>query len=630
MTGGEPDRSPAARPGADRLRARPRAPALRCRPESSATLVPCWSASAPAAVGSRSRRPSSPQSGCARPGIEIALVPITTAGDRDRTRPFGEIGARGVFVKELEEALLAGRIDVAVHSAKDMTSTDTEGLAVGAYLDARGSARRALRRRRSCGPGMRIGTASVRRRRSCSRSSRRCRSSRCAATSTRGCASAASAGSTRSCSPPAASTGSASATRSGTASSRTRCSRRRDRARSRSRCARARRSSSARADDAETRRRVEAERACVAVIGGGCLAPVAAYHDGDDADRARRRRGRQLDRAPQRRRSRPQLAAAADAVRLDLTMRVIVTRPQAQGEPSLARLRGARPRAGRVPADRDRAARRRSDRRRRLRLGRRHEPRTAPRELARAAARRAPAGSPPSGRGRPRRSRRRDPEPSSSRRSRRRRGCSPSSRGRRGASSSPAPRARRRLLVDELGADFVPLYRTSSSTAGAARRRPRRARLRLRPRARLRAARLGAARVSIGPADDGRRAERPASTSSPRPRRTISTASWTQSARRGALHHVPHRLRPAGRLRRHLPRRDEADRARRRRSSTSRTASRRRASSRARSSLANTLPYMPDGVHLAVVDPGVGGARRAARAARRRAGDSSSAPTTAC
>ena len=96
--------------------------------------VLCCSASAPAAVGSRSPRPSSPPSRCARPGIEIALVPITTAGDRDRTRPFGEIGARGVFVKELEEALLEGRIDVAVHSAKDMTSTDTDGLAVGAYL----------------------------------------------------------------------------------------------------------------------------------------------------------------------------------------------------------------------------------------------------------------------------------------------------------------------------------------------------------------------------------------------------------------------------------------------------------------------------------------------------------------
>ena len=50
-----------------------------------------------------------------RQGVEVALVPITTAGDRDRTKPFGQIGARGVFVKELEEALLAGRIDVAVH-----------------------------------------------------------------------------------------------------------------------------------------------------------------------------------------------------------------------------------------------------------------------------------------------------------------------------------------------------------------------------------------------------------------------------------------------------------------------------------------------------------------------------------
>ena len=42
-----------------------------------------------------------------RPGVQIALVPITTTGDRDRTKPFGELGARGVFVKELEEALLA-------------------------------------------------------------------------------------------------------------------------------------------------------------------------------------------------------------------------------------------------------------------------------------------------------------------------------------------------------------------------------------------------------------------------------------------------------------------------------------------------------------------------------------------
>ena len=78
-----------------------------------------------------------------RPGIEIALVPITTAGDRDRTKPFGEIGSRGVFVKELEEALLENRVDVAVHSAKDMTSTASDSLAVGAYLE-RGDPRDAL------------------------------------------------------------------------------------------------------------------------------------------------------------------------------------------------------------------------------------------------------------------------------------------------------------------------------------------------------------------------------------------------------------------------------------------------------------------------------------------------------
>jgi hydroxymethylbilane synthase len=96
------------------------------------------------------------------PGIELTILPITTSGDRDRTRPFGEIGARGVFVKELEEALLERRIDVAVHSAKDLTATDPEGLAIGAFL-RRDDPRDAL-----CGadlirPGMRIGTASVRR-----------------------------------------------------------------------------------------------------------------------------------------------------------------------------------------------------------------------------------------------------------------------------------------------------------------------------------------------------------------------------------------------------------------------------------------------------------------------------------
>ena len=118
-------------------------------------------------VGSRGSRLALTQAELASarlraPGIEIALVPITTAGDRDRTKPFGEIGSRGVFVKELEEALLDHRIDVAVHSAKDMTSTDTEGLRVGAYL-AREDPRDALCGADAIRPGMRVGTASARR-----------------------------------------------------------------------------------------------------------------------------------------------------------------------------------------------------------------------------------------------------------------------------------------------------------------------------------------------------------------------------------------------------------------------------------------------------------------------------------
>ena len=118
-------------------------------------------------VGSRGSRLALTQAERARtslraPGIELVLVPITTAGDRDRSRPFGEIGSRGVFVKELEEALLERRIDVAVHSAKDLTAADPAGLVVGAYL-RREDPRDALCGAAELRPGMRIGTASVRR-----------------------------------------------------------------------------------------------------------------------------------------------------------------------------------------------------------------------------------------------------------------------------------------------------------------------------------------------------------------------------------------------------------------------------------------------------------------------------------
>jgi hydroxymethylbilane synthase len=99
-------------------------------------------------------------------GAAVAIVPLSTAGDRDVRRSFAEIGARGVFATEIEAALLAGRIDVAAHSAKDLTDPEDERLVIAACLE-RGDPRDAW-----CGParswdevpqGARVGTASLRR-----------------------------------------------------------------------------------------------------------------------------------------------------------------------------------------------------------------------------------------------------------------------------------------------------------------------------------------------------------------------------------------------------------------------------------------------------------------------------------
>jgi hydroxymethylbilane synthase len=235
-------------------------------------------------IGSRGSRLALTQAELAasavrRAGHDVALVPITTAGDRDRKSPFGQIGERGVFVKEIEEALLAGRIDVAVHSAKDMTSTDTADLAVGAYL-ARDDPRDALVGAAGVRAGMRIGTASVRRRAQLlalepTLSIEPLRGNidtRLRKMHERGLDAIVLAA----CGldrlgldgeiglrfppelmlPEAAQGALALQVRAGEEAL------------------------VAHADDGETRRRVEPERACVASVGAGCLAPVAAHHDG--------------------------------------------------------------------------------------------------------------------------------------------------------------------------------------------------------------------------------------------------------------------------------------------------------------------------------------------------------------
>jgi hydroxymethylbilane synthase len=236
-------------------------------------------------VGSRGSRLALTQAAlaCDRlrgPGTEIALIPITTAGDRDRTKPFGEIGERGVFVKELEEALLDGRIDVAVHSAKDMTSTDTDGLVVGAY-PVREDPRDALCGVDAIRPEMRIGTASVRRRaqllaleptlsieplrgnidtRLRKRGERGLDAVVLAACGLDRLGLGAEIGhrfDPEELLPEAGQGALALQVRAGE-----------ERIVSE-------------ADDPETRRRVAAERRCVALIGGGCLAPIAAHHDGE-------------------------------------------------------------------------------------------------------------------------------------------------------------------------------------------------------------------------------------------------------------------------------------------------------------------------------------------------------------
>ena len=69
------------------------------------------------------------------PGLSVELVPFVTEGDRTLDAPLPEIGGKGVFTLELEAALLDGRIDLAVHSLKDLPTDDPEGLVLGAITE---------------------------------------------------------------------------------------------------------------------------------------------------------------------------------------------------------------------------------------------------------------------------------------------------------------------------------------------------------------------------------------------------------------------------------------------------------------------------------------------------------------
>ena len=98
-------------------------------------------------------------------GSPSELVIIETRGDQDTTSPIHAIGGTGVFVKEVQEAVLRGEADLAVHSAKDLPAITMEGLILAAVPE-RADARDALvgSRLEKLPQGARVGTGSVRRR----------------------------------------------------------------------------------------------------------------------------------------------------------------------------------------------------------------------------------------------------------------------------------------------------------------------------------------------------------------------------------------------------------------------------------------------------------------------------------
>ena len=97
----------------------------------------------------------------AEPGLRVEIVEITTSGDETSRTAAASIGDKSRFVKEIEEALLAGEVDIAVHSAKDVPGVLPDGLAI-VGVPFREDARDALIG--SLPDGASVGTSSLRRR----------------------------------------------------------------------------------------------------------------------------------------------------------------------------------------------------------------------------------------------------------------------------------------------------------------------------------------------------------------------------------------------------------------------------------------------------------------------------------
>jgi hydroxymethylbilane synthase len=105
------------------------------------------------------------QLGAVRPDLEVMLVSQDTSADKDLSKPISEIGGKGVFAKEIQQLVLGGMADIAVHSAKDLQAETPEGLFLGAFC-VRGDARDCLvgSTLDDLAEGATVGTGSARRR----------------------------------------------------------------------------------------------------------------------------------------------------------------------------------------------------------------------------------------------------------------------------------------------------------------------------------------------------------------------------------------------------------------------------------------------------------------------------------
>src|SRR5213079_1134725 len=100
------------------------------------------------------------------PDLTVELVPIKTTGDRILDVPLAKIGGKGLFTKEIDEALLDGRIDLAVHSLKDVPFQLPEGIQLAAVPereDPRDAFLSNGPKLRELKPDANIGTSSLRR-----------------------------------------------------------------------------------------------------------------------------------------------------------------------------------------------------------------------------------------------------------------------------------------------------------------------------------------------------------------------------------------------------------------------------------------------------------------------------------